>query len=190
MARSAVGNRRLVCISGFRFGQRDGCLPFSPDCKGHRLRHQESKRQIVIGEANNNVIDPNSVSPSRQFGLLCVSLLVALLVALPIAWATKGASGLAAAVVANLACLLGGVIALWVCGRFAEPAAVVASVLVGILIRMGLPLAVFIATYFRGGMVVDGGLVFYLLFFYLVMLFVETKLIVAQVTPQNCTGRC
>ncbi|MCH2124661.1 MAG: hypothetical protein MK165_07710 [Pirellulaceae bacterium] len=141
-------------------------------------------------EANNSVIAPNSVSPSRQFGLLCVALLVALLVALPIAWATMGASGLVAAVVANLACLSGGVIALWVCGRFTEPTAVVASILLGTLIRMGLPLTVFMATYLRGGMVVDGGLVFYLLFFYLVMLFVETKLIVAQFSSQNCTGRC
>lgn len=56
----------------------------------------------------------------------------------------------------------------------------VAEVLLGGGLRMGLPLGMFAIVYVQGGALVDAGLAYYLIVFYLVMLTFETLMLFPQ----------
>ena len=55
-----------------------------------------------------------------------------------------------------------------------------ALVLVGMMIRMGIPLAAALTVYFRGGPLADAGFLYYLVVFYPVTLTAETLLFLPE----------
>ena len=120
------------------------------------------------------------LSLRARAGLLAGSLLLAAVVVLPIAFSASGQAGLIAGLFAALVCLVPGLVTLALGEVFRGPNFALFNVLFGMLIRMGVPLAVCAAVYALGGPLVDGGMVFSLLAFYPVMLLVETLLLVAQ----------
>lgn len=114
-------------------------------------------------------------------GLILAGLLLfVMLVMLPAAWLTKGTDGLCASAVAMGVCLLAGELTLVVERMFAHPQFVLHKVAIGMFVRLGLPLALVTVVYARGGMLADGGMVFYLFGYYFVMLFAVTCLTAGQ----------
>ncbi len=91
-------------------------------------------------------------------------------------WFLSGSEGLRCVLVASAVCVATGVIVVLIQERLKSPQWVLANVLVGFLFRMGVPLAFCLVVYWRGGPLVEAGFVFYLLFFYMVSLAVETVL--------------
>jgi hypothetical protein len=81
-----------------------------------------------------------------------------------------------AAGVAATFCLLGGALAL-VAGDIVRGAdRALHQMLIGTALRMAVPLGLCVSVYWRGGPLVDAGLAYYLIGFYLVMLTLETVL--------------
>lgn len=117
--------------------------------------------------------------PARA-GLLAGSLLLAAAVVSPIAFSARGQAGLLAGLFAALVCLVPGLIALGLGEVFRGPQFALFNLLFGMLLRMGVPLAVCVAVYAIGGPLVEGGMAFSLLAFYPVMLSVETMLLAAR----------
>ena len=113
----------------------------------------------------------------RVLTLLAVMFL-AFLVATPVALYTCGRDGMVAAAVALVICLLGGLGSLLVCELFRDPNLVLYRVLIGTMLRMGLPLGLFLVVYYRGGTLVEAGVGFYVIGFYLIMLTTETLMLV------------
>ncbi len=107
-------------------------------------------------------------------------------VVIPLAYLWRGWEGLASASVAWLVNLAGGLAALWFSHMLREPAQVVAQVLAGMFLRMGIPLAACMVVYLRGGMLADAGFVYYIMAFYFVTLAVETVLL-ARWSPNGPT---
>ena len=107
--------------------------------------------------------------------LLAAALAVYAMVA-PVAGSLGGWVGLAAAAVAAGLCLLGAELALVACRLLDNPKYVLCAMLVGMLLRMGIPLASALAIQFQGGALAKAGLLVYLVVFYPVTLFVETAL--------------
>lgn len=103
-------------------------------------------------------------------------LLVSYAGASPIAWSLDGVAGLVTAAVAATFCLAGGALALVVGEIYRGAERVLHQVLLGTALRMGVPLGLCVAVYWRDGFLVDAGLAYYLIGFYLVMLTVETVL--------------
>jgi len=123
----------------------------------------------------------------------CAWLTLAVLVfSVPIAWvadARHGSWGLAATAVAGGVCWLGAVLALWITWQFsgAGPVAV-QGVLLGMLFRMGLPLAAGVALTTSGGALAQAGVFGLILAFYLLTLPLETWLSVRLVSSQVSAG--
>jgi len=96
--------------------------------------------------------------------------------AAPIAWYTSGAFGLLTAAVAVVCCLPGAVLALLVGELLGDPALALHRMLLGMMFRMGIPLALALAIDLGGGRLVETGFLYYLGAFYPVVLGVETVL--------------
>ena len=111
-----------------------------------------------------------------QAAVLTGAVLVAYLVVAPVAVAVGGSWGLAAAGVAAGLCLAPAGLALAACRRFRDPKNAWQGVLIGMLLRMGVPLFSALAIQFHGGSLAKAGVVVYLVVFYPVTLFVETVL--------------
>ena len=94
----------------------------------------------------------------------------------PVANAVSGPAGLAAAAVAAGLCLTGAGLALAASRRFREPDNAWQGVLIGMLLRMGVPLLSALPIQFCGGRLAEAGVLVYLVVFYPVTLFVETAL--------------
>lgn len=106
--------------------------------------------------------------------LLAVAALYGLIS--PVVAYLGGAVGLAAAAIAAGLCLLGAGLALGVCRLFRDPRHALHGVLIGMLLRMGIPLFSALAFLLQGGPLAKAGLLVYLLVFYLVTLSVQTAL--------------
>jgi hypothetical protein len=104
---------------------------------------------------------------------------------IPVAYMARERAGATSAAVALVTCLVSGLLALGLVRLFRGPNNVVPQVLLGMLPRMGIPLAVCMMVHLRGGAIADAGFVYYILAFYFVTLVVETVLQVgeAQVRP-------
>ena len=111
---------------------------------------------------------------------LAFVLLVSYAVSVPVAWYSGRSFGVMTAGVALAFCLLGGSLALLVSEFFRGSGRMVAEVLLGGGLRMGLPLGMFAIVYVQGGALVDAGLAYYLIVFYLVMLTFETLMLFPQ----------
>jgi len=124
----------------------------------------------------------------RHCAVLFISLVLVGLVAWPLAFNFKGNGGLAAALVAAGICLVAGMLSLMANEAFRGPQFVMHHVLFGITIRMGIPLVACMWIYYNGGTLAEGGLVYYLLVFYLVTLLVETMLATKQQLSESTTN--
>lgn len=114
-------------------------------------------------------------SLSFRLAFLGATMLVAMGIVLPLGWVVAGTrAGLLAGATAGGVCLLAAWIALAVSELLRGPKHVVSLVLVGMLIRMGIPLAVALILCFSGGPLADAGFLYYLIVFYPVTLTVET----------------
>jgi len=93
-----------------------------------------------------------------------------------IAWSLSGATGVAAAALAAACCWLGAAAALIVGGIAQQQGHILLALLLGIFLRVGIPLAVAAVFHFRGGSLAEAGLLYYFLVFYPLTLTVETTL--------------
>ena len=119
-----------------------------------------------------------------RLSILLAASLAAAVAAAPLAAYLRGGEGLVAAFVAMAVCLVAGGLATMVTTLPWPREFLLYRVVLGMFLRMSLPLFVMIPVYIHGGLLVEGGLVYYLLFFYLVTLAVETTLDVLQInTP-------
>jgi hypothetical protein len=124
---------------------------------------------------------------------LAACLVIAWVAVSPVAWLTAGFPGLAAAAGAAALCLGAAELALlvieWVKGRQLGPF----GPLVGMPIRMGLPLAAGVVVHLYMPVLAEAGWLCYLVIFYLLSLAVETILLVAdtrEVAIDRPLSRC
>jgi hypothetical protein len=123
-----------------------------------------------------------------QSAVLALAVLAVYGVVAPVAKHLDGLRGLGAAAVAAGLCLLGAGSALVAGRRLRGPNDVLLRLLVGMPLRMGLPLAIGLMCHFRGGVLAEAGLLYYLLVFYPVTLGVETTLSLPSAErPSDCT---
>ena len=94
----------------------------------------------------------------------------------PVAGFCSGSAGLWAAAAAAVLCLAGAGLALVLSHALREPKRALYGMLLSMAARMGVPLAVGLPCHLHGGVLAQGGLLYYLLVFYLVTLGVETLL--------------
>jgi hypothetical protein len=104
-------------------------------------------------------------------GYLAVGSVASLLHA-PDPWTT--------AAVAAAICWAPGLLALAISALFPGPEMALFNMLVGMFVRMFVPLGVCLMIYARRGVLVDAGLVFYVLIFYMISLAIETGFLVRQ----------
>jgi Na+/proline symporter len=119
--------------------------------------------------------------------VLCVTLCVILLPSAAIGYMASGSTGVLAATIAFAVCLAAGLNGLAISALFRRsesPFAALSGMLVGMLVRMGMPLLLILALVIKSHPLLDGGFVYYLITFYQVMLFVELML----VTPHASRG--
>jgi hypothetical protein len=118
--------------------------------------------------------------PTRSliFRMGFLAVVTALLVAgiVPVGILARGADGASAVVAAAMLCLLGTEMALILSHSFRIPQQVLWGVLLGMSARMGPPILAGIAVQTLCEPLARGGFLYYLLFFYLVTLAVETVL--------------
>jgi hypothetical protein len=147
--------------------------------------------------------EKNAIAGSSVLGVLCrlpqtslllraillgAVVLVAAAVILPFGWVISGnRAGVLAAAAAGGVCLLGAWTALALSEPLRRPQHLLALVLVGMMIRMGIPLAAALAVYFRGGPLADAGFLYYVVGFYPVTLAAETGLTLPR-GPRNVPG--
>lgn len=127
----------------------------------------------------------------RNRGLLTSQIALALAVVAmgaavgAIAWWVAGSSGVAAAGLAGVTCWLGAAGALETATLLARRGHGLAGLLAGMAIRMGVPLAMALILFVRGGPLVEGGLLYYFLAFYPLTLAIETAFSL-WVRPSDC----
>jgi hypothetical protein len=103
-----------------------------------------------------------------------------LLAAVAVGSALDGAVGIQAAALAAIVCLSGSLLGLLIVNLARRRGQMLAGVLMSMAPRMGLPLGFCLLMHLRGGALVEAGIVFYVLAFYIVTLAVETWLLVDQ----------
>ena len=106
--------------------------------------------------------------------MLSAVLAVSYLVLAPFAYRLQGGSGLSAAAVAAVVCLVSAIGGMLLSQCLGGPNHAIAGVLSGMMLRMGLPLAVCMIVYLQSGALAEAGFVFYVLAFYLVTLAIDT----------------
>jgi hypothetical protein len=113
--------------------------------------------------------------------LLSGMALIAWTISAPLAYSTRGSTGLIAAAVAAGVCWFGAVVTLPVASLLRGPTAMMYGVALTMLARTMLPLMLGVALHFSLPSLAKGGMIYYLLAFYLIMLAVETVLSVARI---------
>jgi len=110
----------------------------------------------------------------------CAALLgivaAALLVVGLVAWLQGGQESLLAAALSAAICGLCAAAALACAALFRSPELALLQVAVGMIVRMGVPLALVMFVHHTGGRLAEAGMVYYLLTFYLVTLLAEVPL--------------
>lgn len=126
--------------------------------------------------------------PGRLLALLAIAVGAWLLV-LPAAYGLSGAAGVLAASVAALVCLASGVAAMLAASCARGPYAAMNGALIAMLVRMAGPLMMGVALHLGWPALAAAGLIFYVLFFYMIDLAVETVLQIATLGPAECRPR-
>jgi hypothetical protein len=111
-----------------------------------------------------------------QSGVLAAAVLVVFAAVAPAAVCASGTAGLAASATAAGLCLVGAASALATCRALRGPDYMVYGVLLGMLLRMGIPLVSAVALQIAVRPLADAYVLVYLLVFYPVTLSVETFL--------------
>jgi len=124
-----------------------------------------------------------SLGPCGQAALVTGALVVAWLALAPLAGATQGSSGLAAAAVGAGVCWLGATFALLIGALVRGQGAVLQRMVLGMMARAMFPLMLGAMLHMRVQWLAAAGMIYYLLVFYMVGLAVETLLLLAQVAP-------
>ena len=93
--------------------------------------------------------------------------------------------GVLAGATAGGICLLAAWVALTLSEPLRRPQSVLTLVHVGMMARMGIPLAAALIVYFRGGPLADAGFLYYLIVFYPVTLTAETFLSWPERVPRD-----
>ena len=119
---------------------------------------------------------PGYVGAAARASLLSGLLLLLLIPVASVGFALSGPSGVMVASFSMLICLASGLLAMVAAEIARQFNQQLASLLLAMGIRTSLPMAVLIAVYIRGGAIVDAGMAFYLLVFYLAVLAIETYL--------------
>ena len=119
---------------------------------------------------------PGFAGTAARASLLGGLLLLLFVLVASVGFALSGSSGVLAAMFAALVCLVSGLLAMVAAEIARQFHQRLASVLLAMGIRTSLPMAVLVAVYLRGGAIVDTGMAFYLLVFYLAVLAIETYL--------------
>ena len=113
-------------------------------------------------------------------------MLLAIAVSLAVSYAIHPAgTSIAACTLAGGVCLLAGWLALGLSEMLRRPQQVLALVVAGGIVRIGIPFAMAIAVYLWGGPLVSEGFLYYLIAFYLVTLTVEIVLILPANRPRE-----
>ena len=94
----------------------------------------------------------------------------------PLAVFISGGVGLAISATAAGCCFLGAELAMVVCHCFRNPETAWRGALLGMIPRMGIPLAFALVIVCKGGALAEGGVLLYLLVFYPITLALETAL--------------
>src|SRR6185369_3805902 len=111
--------------------------------------------------------------PTRAALVFGCALVLWLLLA-PLAYTISGPMGLAAAAVGAGLCVFGAELALAIAACFRGPAAAMYGMMLGMLVRMTIPLILGVTLQLKSSVLAEAGMVFYLLAFYMVTLAVET----------------
>jgi len=114
--------------------------------------------------------------------VLAGTALLSGLVVLAVAYAANGPAGLAAALFAAALCLVSGVLSLFASSAASRATTPLGGLLIGMMIRMALPLAAVMAIYYRGGWLVGAGMIYDVLAFYMITLAAETWIAVGRVS--------
>jgi hypothetical protein len=121
-----------------------------------------------------------------QEAILGSIALAAWLVFAPLAAHLSGAAGFASSGVAMACCWLGNAAALGIAGSFKAQS--LGRLLLPIPIRMGVPLLAAAACYAQARWLVQAGLLYYLVAFYLLLLIVETALLLPRRSERQRDG--
>ena len=100
----------------------------------------------------------------------------AALIALPVAALSHGCMGVAALGLAVAVCYLPALLSLWLTCQAKNPQVMLGALLIGIVLRMSLPILCALILHTKGGPLTQAGGIGYLLVFYPVTLLVETVL--------------
>ncbi|HLA84966.1 MAG TPA: hypothetical protein VJL29_09240 [Thermoguttaceae bacterium] len=109
-------------------------------------------------------------------GLLAAAMIGACLLAAPVGWHAHGRAGWKAAVAAALICWLGATAALVAAEPFRAAGRMLHAMLVGMILRMGIPLAGALVVGSRVENLIAAGFPYYVVFFFEVALVVEVLL--------------
>ncbi len=108
--------------------------------------------------------------------MLALVVLTVFLATAPVAAWLNGWTAILGATAAAGVCLFGSGLALVISHLLRAPEKVLYGMLLGMTVRMGIPLGIGLACHLRGGVLADSGMLYYLLIFYPVTLLVETIL--------------
>ncbi len=106
--------------------------------------------------------------------ILLAVVVVLWICSLSIALPTAGANGVVATSIAAIICLFGGASALIISEVLRGPVLMAYGVVGGMLIRMAIPLGMLLVFRFQTPHLMDAGLIYYLLVFYMATLLMET----------------
>ncbi len=158
-----------------------------------KLAHVTTSRVEEITPTGPSVLGALRQLPQKNLlwraAFLGVAEVMAAAVILPLGWAiTHKWTGVFAGAAAGGLCLLAAWMALALSEPLRKPPRMLTFVLVGMMIRMGVPLVAASMVFFMGGPLADAGFLYYLIVFYLVTLSTETFLslpIEKKVPPAN-----
>ena len=124
-------------------------------------------------------------SLSVRMTVLAAVMLAAYGVVVCPAMSKAGASGVAAVSLAAGVWLMSAAVALLFTHLLYGPASGVVGIMLAMLVRMGLPVSLALIVRIRGQGLVEAGLVYYLVGFYLLALLVETPMSLPQTTQSR-----
>ncbi|OHB78096.1 MAG: hypothetical protein A2W31_13230 [Planctomycetes bacterium RBG_16_64_10] len=121
----------------------------------------------------------------RRVGGLAVVVTASVAVLSPVALWMGGSAGLWAAGAGAAACLAGGISAEVAANWLSHERRPLAAILAGMLLRMAVPLVALVIVHYHGGVLVQGGMVYYVLAFYLITLMAETWMALGEANPRR-----
>jgi hypothetical protein len=140
-----------------------------------------------------SLVNTGSAPEPNKIGRVCLGLSLVALAVLPVfavvGYARSGWAGILAALLASGVCCGGAIASLAATWLFRVGSQAVSGILLGMIVRMGLPLAACVVLIAQGGWLVEAGAPAMILVYYLLMLVAETwwllRLNAARVADKN-----